>query len=153
MNFPALKHFCETTSIYPPSAIVYPGMKQKEELRLIQTCEPLYSLSNPMLSEMRQSYKDLEVAFMFIKNIKRPYLASMIGTFFAHFGFARRTMKEVYRKEPSLVAYMNNNFDSDDAIEYDTEILMTFVLDDQENIDAYKSSMKSVSEMLKKRYK
>ncbi|ADM79921.1 hypothetical protein phiAS5_ORF0078 [Aeromonas phage phiAS5] len=77
----------EFSSIYPPLLIIEPGMKDKVERQIMQSFEPMYSLSNQTLSEMRSAWRELAVCYHFAKNIKPEYVMKAAGVFAAHMDF------------------------------------------------------------------
>lgn len=145
--------FCKQTSIYPPTVLVGPTTKQKDEQRIIQGCEPLYSFSNTLLSETRQAYFDIEVSYLFAENIKLPYLAKVIGKFAALVELAYKQMKVVYSKDPILKEYFATAF-PDRMEEYSTVVFHLMMQDtggSQECIDAFRAEYKEVQAAMRKR--
>lgn len=151
------KSFCKQTALYPIVAMNKSQFKfasEKEEKRITLACEPLYALSNTLLPDMRNSYRELSVDYMFEKNIKHEYLAGSIGRFSAYLDFSLKSMLAMYKKEPILKAYYDEHFAY--MVEFSKqifELMKTDTVGDQSCIDMYQREFKSTIAQLKERYK
>lgn len=109
-----VKAFVEFTSVYPPSAL-YAGThtptpkEKKHEQRCIEICEELYSLECDVLREFRRSFREVEVQYMFFKNLKPNNLLVAFGDFNAHLQRAQKALAGMHKKDPVLNAYFNQN--------------------------------------------
>ncbi|QAY01175.1 hypothetical protein ASwh1_109 [Aeromonas phage Aswh_1] len=151
---PVFENFCKTTSVYPPSVMVGPTTKQKEELRWISACETVYSFSNPLLSELRQSYKDMMVCSLFMKNIKYPYLAGVMGVFGAYLEFSFKYLKTQLSKDQDLKKYFSEAYSEIEEHHRSMFNVMQKSLGTEQNcIDSYKEKYDNTIRNLKQRYK
>lgn len=150
----AYSEFCKKTSVYPPSAMVTDSTTKKVEERWIRASEKMYSLSNPLLSELRQSHKDMMVCSLFMENIKYPYLAGMIGTFGAYMEHCFKYLKTECNKDPDLKKYFVDVYSEYEGMYKNAFNTMQESLGtDQDCIDAYQEKFKSTSKNLKERFK
>lgn len=150
----AYSEFCQKTSVYPPSAMVTDSTKKKDEERWIRASEKMYSLSNPLFSELRQSHKDMMVCSLFMENIKYPYLAGMIGTFGAYMEHCFKYLKTECNKDPDLKKYFVDVYSEYEGMYKNVFHTMQESLGtDQDCIDAYQEKFKSTSKNLKERFK
>lgn len=156
MHFTNIKFekFTNRTSVYPPSVMVKDSTKRKDEERWIKNSEKVYSLSNPLLGEMRQSYKDLMVCSLFLDNIKDTYLAGMIGIFGAYLEFSFKYLKTEFNKDPDLKMYFNENYSEfEDIHKSSFDIMRNSTCASPECVDSYKIKFKETTDALKKRFK
>ena len=144
--------FCKTTAKYPVASMKFAS--EKEERRIAGVCESLYALSNTLLPDMRNAYREMRVDYMFDKNIIHEYLAGSIARFAAYFEFSVKTLSAMCNKEPLLKQYYKDNY-GDGLLELSATIfdkMRTDTNGDQQCVEMYKSEFKKTMQNLKNRY-
>lgn len=149
-NFAA---FVKQTSVYPLYGVANPPANKKEEDRYTNVCEKLYSFSVTLLSEMRQAWSELQVCYLFDKNIKHTYVMTHVGKFDAYLSLVNKKYSEMVKSEPELKFYYESFRLSNEELQSVFKIALSDTDGSQACIDAYKTSFAETKKMLSERFK
>lgn len=106
--------FSEFTTRYPVSEIfagtANPSAKQKaQEQRCVVLCEEVYALEYALLRDMRTAIRELDVCYMFYKNLKPENLVKHYPPVDILVNKVQKKLAQVYKKEPILSEYFTKN--------------------------------------------
>lgn len=113
MSLQLQRTFISNIAKYPPiqlfGGLVNPSAKQKKaEKRITELCEDLYAFNNPVLSDCKTAFFNLQITDNLITSgtpVKDEYISEVIGTCIFHYKKVIPLLDELFKKDQQLAEY------------------------------------------------